>query len=539
MSVFVNKRRRSQPQIAKSGGIPAPIGGINANDPLANMNPEDLIYSFNMIPMQNGLHVRDGYQEWETAVAGAGGIRTMISLKSQNATGGSQDKMFAVTILGIYDVTGTGTAPALVVVFPAQTGDAGYGTYTRFTTVADQFLLYFDEVNGMYTYAVSTGVWLKVSFGAGANQILGVDPATLAMGVSHAGRLFFVERNSSRSWYLAPGAIYGTATLFELGNKFQKGGYLVGAYVNSVSGQSGPVAYIVFISSAGDVSVWTGSDPSTAATWSTAGCFYIGDTPLGRNIATFFNGDLFMISIFGVTPLQALIAGLTLNDQIISYTSKISTLINQNIFATRLSRGWEIVTHPRQNMLIINSPVVAGQPPLQYVQNLATKGWGLYRGIPYQCSTVFGGQFYFGTADNRVCLHIGDADNVALNGTGALAINWSMLTAFAKSDPVMKIPSFIRAYFTTAVAPSFDVKIYFDYNTVENISTIPYISPGGSVWDAGLWDTAIWGGGISSFNSIEGGVGIGVNMAIALRGSSISQTTLIGFEAVWREGSFM
>jgi len=531
----------AQARPIQTGSLPAPLGGINSNDPLANMDPNDCVYMYNLIPMLNGLHVRDGYVEWKTAVAGTGGVRTLIPVKSQNASGGSQDRLFAVTILGIYEVTSSGTAPAIVVSFPITTGNAGYGHWFEYTTTSLQYIIYLDEANGMYTFNVGTNTWLKVTLGGGANQISGVDPANLVHGCSYKGRLWLVERDSSRAWYLAPDALYGAATKFELGNKFLKGGFLVGTYIYMVNGSVGPQKFLVFISSVGDVSLWTGTDPASATTWDSAGSFYAGDIPAGRNIAnsTQFNGDLLIISIYGVIPVSNLIAGLTINDKKIAFTDKISALINSQIFQTRNQRGWEIVAHPKENLIIINSPLLAGNPYLQFVQNVATQGWGIFRGIPYQCSAVYNGELYFGTSDNRVCVHRGDVDNESLAGTGSTAINWSLLTAFIKSTPNQKIPSFIRAYFSAANAPSWDAQVAYDYNTLENTATIPNTTPKGDVWSLGLWDTAIWGSNSTSYEDIRGLAGIGVNMAIALRGSSISQTTFLGFETAYREGGFM
>lgn len=533
------KAPKGVPQIAKMGSIPVPIGGINSAVGLADMSPTDSVYSYNLIPTVAGLKVRSGYNEWSTNVAGAGGVRTMMSVKSQNATGGSQDRLFACTITGIYEVTSGGNAPTLVVTFGTQTGDAGYGYYHNTTTTAGQFTCYYDEVNGMYTYAVATNTWLKVTLGAGAGQISGVDPATLVFGVTHKGRQWLVEKNSSRAWYLAPGAVYGAATLFELGNKFLKGGYLVGIYLYTVNGTNGPISFLVFLSSAGDVSIWQGNDPAAATTWDSIGCFYVGDLPLGRNVANSFNGELVIISIYGIIPVSKLITGLTLDDAKINYTNKISNLINPNLSATRASRGWEIASVPQQNLILIASPKQTGQPYIQYCQNLSTLGWTVYRNIPYQCSAVFNGNLYFGTSDNRVCIHQGDVDNTSLTGTNSVNITWSLLTAFAKSDPVMKIPSFLRTYFISMQPVSYDVKVYFDYNIVENLTTVSSGGFSGSVWDGSNWDSAIWGGGTTPANSIEGLSGIGVNMAVALRGSSNSSTTCIGFEAVWREGGYM
>lgn len=543
MSVYNTPRQMGRQATIKTDTLPAPLGGINSNTALARMDPNDCIFSYNMVPANNGLDVREGFKEWVTAIAGTGGIRTLISVRSGNAAAGVLNRLYAATILGLYEVTNTGTAPALAIAFAVQTGNAGYGAYTHFTTTAGQFVIYWDELNGMYTLNVTTNTWTKTTMGAGAGQISNVDPALLVHGVSKNGTLFMAEKDSSRSWYLAPGTIFGAATLFELGNKFIHGGYLVGVYLYTVSGGTGPISHIVFLSSSGDVSVWQGYNPADATNWSNVGNFYVGQMPFGRGVANSnqFNGDLLIISVFGIIAVSDLIAGLDINDEKIQYTKKISQLINSYVYQTLNSRGWEIYSSPRKNLNIVNVPAIVGQPSIQFVQNTSTQGWGLWRDLPVQCGATYGGDFYFGTADGRVCLATGSVDNVKLDGTGAVLINFSMLSAYSNAGNVnQKVPSFIRAYFRAGTTPSYSCKMMFDFQTSEVLGPISSSTPlGGAIWDTDLWDAGIWGGAPDAVNGMQGASGIGVNMAIALRGSCSSPTTLIGFEPAWTEGAYM
>jgi hypothetical protein len=151
--------------LSKPFPLPAPSKGIDAITNLMQMQPDEALYIYNMRPTQNGLQVRDGYQDWCTGMAGAGGVRTVIAVRGAN-TAGNQDYLFACTIDGIYDCTSSSAAPTLVVTFPTQTGNAGWGQWEHCTNAGgDVMLMYCDEVNGYYTFDTSTYTWLKITQG--------------------------------------------------------------------------------------------------------------------------------------------------------------------------------------------------------------------------------------------------------------------------------------------------------------------------------------------------------------------------------------
>ena len=62
-------RRPSQRETSVSVHLPAPVGGWNASDAVSAMAPSDCVYLYNMIPFQHGLRTRLGYREWATNVS--------------------------------------------------------------------------------------------------------------------------------------------------------------------------------------------------------------------------------------------------------------------------------------------------------------------------------------------------------------------------------------------------------------------------------------------------------------------------------------
>jgi len=528
-------RYQGVPDQIKSGTLAPPMKGMNSLDALMNGSPEQCIYMYNMIPAQYGLNVRTGYKEWATNVVGTGGVRTIIPIRGFQS---SQDRLFAVSSDGIYEVTASTAAPTKRQDYPTKTGDAGWSQWTSFTTTAGQFTVICDEVNGYYYFDPVANTFTKPTAGAGAGQINGVDPALFAYAISYKGRLWFIEQNSSRAWYLPVGQLTGTVTLFDFGNKFIFGGALAALYPFTINGGVGAEDYLVAISTAGDVVVYLGTDPSSSATWDQKGIWYIGDLPKGRRIADIYGGDLLLISVYGVLPLSKLMSGVDLGDEASFRSRNVSNFINSDMLTLRTTRGWEIKSFPKDNLLILSTPKVTGVSYKQYVQNTSTEGWGIYRDFPYQTAEIWTGDLYVGTSDGRVLLHTGTVDGTTLAGTGSVQINWSMLTVY-QGSATQKIPSMVRPYFLGQLPPAYACKILFDFDINEPILSLSSSFLTGSVWDTGAWDSGVWGGANSATQSVYGTSGIGQNLAIALQGSSIADTRLMGFDIAFMEGGFM
>jgi hypothetical protein len=256
-----------------------------------------------------------------------------------------------------------------------------------------------------------------------------------------------------------------------------------------------------------------------------------------------FGGDVFILSIQGCVPLSKLVAGGIIRDPNLFATQKIANLFNALMSERRTFEGWELRIHPSDNTLIINVPVAQGDPKEQLTMSLATKGWARHRGVPIACMDSWHGKLYFGTSDARVCVNDGAADNVALDGSGATEIDWSLLTSFQNlGSAQQKMLHFIRPHFLTdGTAPNVAVAARYDFNLGELDASLPYQMPlsGAGLWDTGLWDIAIWGSGADSVSRVGGGSGIGTSVAISLRGSSRSTTTLAGFDVAIESGGYL
>ena len=91
-------RRLVQQARANVASLPAPVGGWNARDSLANMAPTDAVQLENYFPGVSNVNLRGGYSKHATGLPDD--VETLMTY-----SGGTADKMFAVSDGKIYDVT--------------------------------------------------------------------------------------------------------------------------------------------------------------------------------------------------------------------------------------------------------------------------------------------------------------------------------------------------------------------------------------------------------------------------------------------------
>jgi hypothetical protein len=524
--------------VATQASKPTSIGfctrGINAVDNLALMDPQDAVYLFNMVPTRFGTRVRDGYQEWATGCGTE--VRTIVPY---NGASSAADRLFACANDRIYDVTSSTSAPGTEVTWPVASVDSGYCSWQSVTTAAGRFLALCDEQNGYYRYQEASDTWVKTT----ALEVTGVDPALFAHVCLHKSRLWFTEKGSSRAWYLAADAIIGAATRFDFGNKFTRGGTLVGLFSWTVDGGEGVDDYLVAVSSAGDVIVYKGDDPASASTWSLRGKWFIGPVPRGRRCAGNFGGELYLLSAYGLLPITRLLSGQTIMEENIFVTNRVAPLVKTYMDDYLTNYGWEVKFVPSQNLLMISVPKTASTPFIQLVQELNTKAWSLYRAFPMQTGDTWNGKFYVGTNDGRVVLHTGSVDNRLLsNPTNFIDIDWAGLSAYndlGQPGVYHRIHT-VRPVFLANAAPAFMIRSRYDYDLTEILDALPPSGvTGAALWDTAVWDAAIWGGDLLLYDTPYGGSGIGRAVANAVKGRSRAPTVIVRLDIFADSGNFL
>ena len=541
---------RPQEQIVKGSSLPAPYKGVDTRASLGAMDPENCIYAFNLVPEEYGLKIRPGFREWQIAIESSTGlgVKTIMAFEGLSAS-----KLFCVTNEGIWDVTVAEATPVLKKAFTVDvTAAAGHGVFTNYITAAgDQLMFYADSKNGLYTYTESTDAW-TVSAG-----ITGPTIADIVYVVVHKLRVWFIEKEATKAWYLPIASKAGTATEFFFGPKFPHGGTLRALINWSVDGGVGIDDYLVAVSSSGDVVPYKGADPSVAEGagaaaengWSVVGSYFIGQIPAGVRFYSEHSGELYLLSSFGLIGMSDLLRGVNIKDKAgVSLTYPIASILREALLVTGNSLGWEPIFLPSAGILLITSPISpATGRYIQYSMSLAVEGWGFWRDATIEVAFEWNKKIYFGTSDDRIMVMDVTRDEVLIDSGDADAagrtIPFSVLTAYndAGSAGVFKIPSFVRPDFLSVSPPEYQTKMFFDYAVAEEVfatGSITIQTEGN--WDVSLWDAGVWGSGdLISEHELQGNAGLGRTMAIALLGESGNTTRLISYDIMWREGGLI
>jgi len=582
---------RATAKSSAEGFMPPPMGGLNTFDAVADMPPTDAVTLKNLIPAEFGLRVRLGSEEWVTGLGGP--VLTTIPFNGA-AANGANDKYFATTATGIWDCSASTASPTQVYAFASSAGSAGTGVAYTMVTSAGHFLVYCDEVNGYLVYRESTGAWQAVqdidttaawtittgytagqyvknggnvylcthtgtSAGAGGPSgtgtaiadgtctwdynwsLSGVDPINLVSVTAWKNRLWFTQRDTAKAWYLDVNAVGGTATSFNFGGQFRVGGPLVGLWNWTTDGGAGMDDFLVALSGAGDVVVYQGTDPTSATTFGLKGIWTVGSLPKGRRIATEFGGDVLIASMVGLVPLSKLVLGNVTFDRSQYLTSKVQNLFNYYTGLYGTNPGWALVLDPKDNALLVLVPITAGSPDTQLAMSLSTRGWFPYSGLAMNCAAPWNGVLYYGTADGKVVKHDGYVDGVTLADPNAqTAIQWHLITSFQNlGTPRQKRCGMLRPKVLSqsgTVPLQAQARWDFEVSTPGNVSGSVSSSGG---WDAGLWDTAVWGGDFTTTQTVFGATGTGSHMAVAVEGLANSRTIYAGVDVSFQVGGFL
>lgn len=524
---------------AQSYHLPAPIGGLNTVAAGLAMPSTDCVRVSNLVSSEDGLRSRLGYREWCTGLTGVttDAVRTISPFSGSTSSDG---RLFAATEAGIYEVSASTTTPTLEIAFPTASTNSGYGVSVNVVTSAGHFLLHCDEVDGLFVYTEATSSWEHISQGVGPTQINGFNPNRAAFVAVFKGRVWFVERDTSDAWYLPVGQIYGTATRFPFGSVFREGGFLVGLWNWTYDGGAGIDDSLVAISSGGDVLVYQGTDPSSATAFALRGVWQIGTPPAGRRIASTSGGDLLLLSRQGLVPISRLVVGAVGAQEYA--TAKISNLINRLMQERASFRDWGIALQPEDNVLMLLVPRGNNAETLQLAQSVASRGWFPYSGLPMLSAGVWMGQMYFGTEDGRVCIHTGYVDAVTLaDPSDFTPVDWGLTSAFSNlGAPRQKRVQMLRPLLLSDGAPptvGLAARYKYDLTPVDPVSLV--ITGEGATWDSATWDVDVWGGGTPPTQVTRGTTGMGVEVAVAIRGASVGRTVLVGIDVFFTQGGFL
>jgi hypothetical protein len=450
---------KGRPQVVEAVPVPAPIGGWNARDPLADMDPKDAVILENWFPRVSDCIIRGGSSDY---VSGFTAIPKTLAVYNPPT---AANKLFAVTDAGVYDVTSSGLFGANLA---ART--AGYHNWVQMGVSGASYLMLFNGVDKPLYFDGTT--WILID-GASTPAITGVTTTGLVFGAVFKRRLFLIENNKLSFWFItATDAVGGAASEFLLGPLCSKGGYLMAIGSWTFDGGQGPDDYGIFVTSEGEIIIFKGTDPGSSANWALVGVFQVGAKPLGRKCLMKFGGDLVIITEFGVLPLSKILQ--TVATELTQAVS--AKIINAFVDAARsygANQGWEALLYPAQNAMLVNVPTVVGSTYQQYVMNTVTKNWCKFTGWNGDAFALFNKELYFaGNVTRPTYMSL-----PGTNGNFASAPNSAAQSITGDIDIRVKIaadtwtPASLTRYFVSkfqAVATPYPADISFRFGLATN-----------------------------------------------------------------------
>lgn len=522
-----------------------PVDGINSTGAAAGMSDVDAIEMDNIISNDLGVMVREGWYEYATNIGGdaSRAVRTVMSYEGApaNATVSplTQSKLFAAVDSGIFNIEGGGNMSAVAAsIALSNSVNAGRLSCAQFTTDSGQYLIACSETDGGFLYNGTT--WMKMTSvgGPGPGYITGIDPAKFVQVCVWKKRLMFTERGSSRCWVLPVGAVGGVASLFDFGPQFMNGGALLGLANWTQDDGAGIDDRLTVLSSSGDLVIYVGTDPTDPDAFSCVGTWYIGQPPVGRRCFTTGGGNVFVLTQFGVIPVNQIVQGgldniLTSDTPYLKQLRKLQDTLN-NDFATLLNTdGWEMIELPNKALIHIARPSVSVTEHIQYAFHEHSLAWSRFLDVPARTFCRRLNEVYGGTDDARVLRVMdGYTDGKKLDGSGSQEVRARLTPAFSYFDQpeVRKQALMIRVNFVSSSAPSYAVLMNTDFAINSNFGNPISGNVSGSLWDIAFWDQAIWSGGSASFAEWLSVEGLGFALAPSIFISAQVRTVIASIE---------
>ena len=504
------KQRKALTRIQK-----APTKDWNTLDSIADMPPEYAVVMDNFMPYSSNVVLRAGSTSWATGITGR--VETLVCYNKATSS-----KLFAAITDKIYDVTANGAVGAAVV--SGKTN--GRWQHTNFATPAGQYMYLVNGADDPLLYDGTT--WTPIN-GASTPAITGVTTNKFINVSVHQNKVWFIEKDSLRVWYLPSASIAGAASQLDLSALFPRGGYLMAMTGWTIDSGTGVDDLAVFITSEGEAAVYRGSDPSSSTTWALQGIYALG-VPLSRRCFTKFASDVLYISQDGFNLISSALASTRVYLHS-SVTDKIQPSIAGAIDAYTTNYGWESVLSFSQNSVIFNIPVTGGSH--QYVLNTMTKGWWRCTGWDAACFEVLGNDLYFGTTNGVYKAFTGTSDNgVTITGKCLPAFSDmgnQNLKQFVMARPIISTDSN-----NLGVLLSLNV----DYSTDEPTGNPTFTTGTASTWDGATWDSGTWAGNLSIKKDWQTVGGVGTTASMYLKtGTSNSAIQWSATEFVYKTGS--
>lgn len=480
--------------------LPAPIGGWNARDSLAEMPATDAIALTNLFPKTSTIDVRGGSL----------GPRIVGSYPSTLAVYNALDggvRLFAFGGGAPWEIVDYADDDGIAEVVLDSAGASYQLASNRFiwTMFGDGTQQYLIAVNGMdnplYYWGQTFGglPQFTVIDGSTSPALSGVTLSDINYVNVYKGRLFFLFRDSLAFGYLSAGAAGGAIATFPLDAEAKRGGRLVAMASWTRDAGDGQDDVAVFLTSEGEAIIYQGNDPSNAVNWGKVGTFFIG-RPLGNRCVMQYGGDLLVLTENGIFPLSSALQTAQISNQY-AISFKIEKAFTDAARAYGQNAGWRLIHYPAQNALIVNVPIQEDVEHEQYVMNTITKAWCKFTNWNAADWAVANGKLYFSmqwdVAGYALQAWVGSHDHASyayyLETTSKLrSLAYDGRQAFSYlGSPEQKRVTALRPVLDVPGDLTYHFGVDVEFQQTDTEGSITYRSFQ-AVWDAGVWDRDVW-----------------------------------------------
>lgn len=526
-----------------------PSGGVNFVDTYEGMPPNDAIALINFRPTTRGISMRKGFRTHAEELPGEAAVPTIMSYFPSGTTSfpaaDFDGYLFAATSGDVYDVTGGGAGPWTGMLPAPVSSDFWHSI--NFQNAGGNFLLATNEAGGYYWLNESDiTAFTKVVNGASPGEISNVDPDLFCSVMVWKQRPWFIEKESTRAWYLPVAQITGAATQFDFGPHFPHGGNLAALVNWTIDGGSGIDDYLVAVSSEGDVVIFKGYDPDEAGTDPDAfqlhGVWYAGSLPSGRRVAKSVGGDVLIITTQGLVQVSRLVAMANLENSGKAHLSaKVDPFISRIMKTHSGETGWYVGDLPSADYLFVGMPeVLSNQGPRQLVMTTPYKAWSIFEDLPVSC-VIDHDHFVFGGASDggKVYLLFDDSfDACDLDGLNGVGIFARATGAYSTLDSpgMFKVANMLRPTLVYYAVPEVSIKILADFRTNQGVSVATISSVLGGRWNQSHWNGANWFGELTPIRKWSGVTGSGYSLAAQIDIQGAGGTELVSIDWWVRKG---
>jgi hypothetical protein len=459
----------------------------------------------NWFATEKSLRIRGGSKTW-SALPETTDVQSLF-----NYVTGSARKLFAANVGKLYEVTAA--TPALI--SGVTIADGKFST-VQFANASGYWLLACnDSGNYVLRYDGTSWVQLTSSFTPAAGmpgQITGPPgmvpgapgTAVAALGLTqvwkYRRRLFFIQGGSMNAWYLDLDSVAGLLNPIPLSGSFTKGGALLFGCAWSVSAGDGIDDKCVFVTTEGEIAVFTGTNPSDPNNWRQQGRYQMS-RPMGKNAWLNIGGDVLIITVDGIVPISQVLVKDIAALEFSAITQAIHPLWMDEVIAKN-TRPWSMCKwdeFSNLGALFVTTPGGLPGDWRCFVANTVTGAWSRFLGWDALQFCTLSGNMFFGTQDGRIVQAdiLGKDYSTARAATPAAEVSdRSYSCTYVGGWEVFGAPPFLftlrqaRVSFNSRTPEPFIPQVNACINYIVDVPPAPVAAQydgAAEVWDEGPW----------------------------------------------------